>query len=92
MALTFRGNNREIDQHVDLLIEATEWKMRDSDNSVKAILDALQLGGVVNNDRLIRDYAVRRLYHKRDEKDHLNLWLVTTEDDSVARAFEEGML
>ena len=70
-----------IDYPVDLVVKTMLWKQRDTDNAIKIVLDALQCAGVVTDDKLIRDIVIRREYHKRDEIDQLELWLVSTDTD-----------
>ena len=64
--LTFAG-------YIDIIINVSFWKMRDSDSSVKPICDALEEAGIVKNDRYIRDITIHRTYHKRDEADEISV-------------------
>ena len=61
--------------YIDILIGMSMWKMRDSDSAIKPILDAMELSGIVKNDRYIRDLKIERWYHKRDEPDVIQIFI-----------------
>ena len=67
-----------IDFPVDALLRVNTWKRLDSDAPVKAIFDALELAGVLKDDKLIRDFAVIRSYHNRDAADSVVVRLTVT--------------
>lgn len=79
LAIAFRSRSVPISTPVDMVIELSLWKMRDTDGPIKGIMDALELAGVIENDRLIRDITIRRLYHKRDSADRLKVMLLSPE-------------
>ena len=67
-----------IDYPVDARIEVSLWKRIDSDAPVKGILDALELGRVIEDDKLIRHFSVIRKYHHRDSSDSVQVTLRLT--------------
>jgi len=88
MINTFFPTAEHISQPVDALLRVSLWKMRDSDNAVKIVLDALEKAGVLESDRQVRDIAIRREYHKRDEADRVDIVLVSTEAEAVVKAWQ----
>lgn len=58
-----------IEHPVDARVEVTLWKRLDSDAPVKGIFDALEIAGVLKDDKLIRDFTIIRHYHHRDATD-----------------------
>ena len=63
---------------INLLIHVTIWKMRDKQNLLKPICDAVQRSGLIENDRDIETIHIMPAeYHKRDELDHI--WLFISE-------------
>ena len=67
-----------IDYPVDCEITVSLWKVIDTDAPIKAICDALEQAGVLENDRQIRHLSVRREYHKRDASDRVVVQLRVT--------------
>lgn len=67
-----------IDYKVDCRLRISQWQVIDSDASVKGIFDALEMAGVVENDKQIRDFRVIRDYHKRDDDDTVRVTLYVT--------------
>lgn len=65
----------KIDGYVDLKITASLWKVADTDNIIKPVQDALQLSGVIENDKFIRDILIKRKYHKKGEEDEIEIVL-----------------
>ncbi len=51
--------------------------LMDSDALLKVIFDSLQAAGVLENDRQIRSYNVRRENRKREEPDSLEIEVVS---------------
>jgi Holliday junction resolvase RusA-like endonuclease len=80
MAMSFAATRpaQPIDYPVDLVVEVSLWKRIDSDAPVKAIMDALELGGVLKDDKLVRDILTIRAYHHRDETDTVEVRLYET--------------
>lgn len=60
---------KPIDYPVDCTIVVSIWKVLDTDAPIKGIMDALELGGILKDDRQIRHLTVKRKYHKRDTTD-----------------------
>ena len=67
-----------IDYPVDARIHVTTWKRLDSDAPVKGIFDALEIAGVLKDDKQIRDFTVIRHYHHRDAPDLVKVKLMVT--------------
>ena len=44
---------------VDVVLHPPDYRVRDTDNVLKALLDALTYAGVIEDDRQVRDLAVR---------------------------------
>ena len=65
-----------ISQPVDLIVEVWLWKQTDTDAPIKGVMDALEMAGIVENDRLIRDITIARADHPRSEPDKLKVTLV----------------
>ena len=78
-----------IDVHVDLIVEVTMWRVRDTDGPIKAIQDTLEKARIVKKDILFRDLMVPRGYHKRDEPDGLRIAIVSTDEDLLRRMLRE---
>lgn len=87
MSLSWR-TSEGIEGPADILIEVQLWKMRDSDNAIKIVLDAMESAGVIENDRQIRDIAVRRDYHSRRAADRLDVILISPETETVGRCWD----
>jgi len=67
-----------IEHQVDARIHVWTWKRLDSDAPVKGIFDALELAGVLKDDKQIRDFTVIRHYHHRDAPDVVKVKLMVT--------------
>lgn len=76
-----------IDYPVDMIVVVALWKMLDTDAIAKGTMDALELAGVVKDDRLIRDVLIRRRYHKRDEADQISIRLYVTGEERIGEDF-----
>ena len=62
---------------IDLTIRTRIWKMRDKQNLVKPICDAIERSGLIENDRDIRDIHVPAAEtHARGEPDQIELEIV----------------
>jgi len=66
---------KPIDRYLDATIYIWMWKVRDTDGVIKPILDALQQGGIIKDDKFIRNITIIRGYHKKSEKDMVALFL-----------------
>jgi Holliday junction resolvase RusA-like endonuclease len=75
MAVGFGLRRDPVIGPVDLLVDVSLWKMRDTDGPIKAIMDALELAGLIENDRQIRNIVINRTYHKKAEPDTLRVVL-----------------
>ena len=67
-----------IDHQVDARIHVWTWKRLDSDAPIKGIFDALEIAGVLKDDKQIRDFTVIRHYHHRDAPDLVKVKLMVT--------------
>lgn len=76
MAAAFSGRSAPITEKVNAYVEVGMWSRLDSDAPIKAIFDAMEKAGVVENDKLIADYVVIREWHKRDDPDWVRIVLV----------------
>lgn len=61
----------KISGYLDLMIHVSMHKIRDTDNPLKPVMDALEQSGVIKNDKFIRDIKVVRGYHAKGEPDIL---------------------
>ena len=91
LAISLIGPASPIADQVDLVVEVTLWKQTDTDAPIKAIMDALEDAGVIENDRQIRDIIIKRCYHRRDDTDGLRLFLVTV-DREIREAVWDRLL
>ena len=91
LAISLIGPASPIADQVDLIVEVTLWKQTDTDAPIKAIMDALEDAGVIENDRQIRDIIIKRCYHPRDDTDGLRLFLVTI-DQRIREALWDRLL
>ena len=57
--------------YVDMKLCVSMWMMKDTDAPLKAVMDSIELAGVLKNDRYIRDVNIVRAYHKKGEPDVL---------------------
>jgi len=72
MALAFLGKGMMYgDVHLEIRMKI--GVLMDSDALLKVIFDALQSAGVLENDRQVRSYTVRRENRKREEPDSLEV-------------------
>ena len=69
--------------YTDIYIELWMWKMKDTDGAIKAVQDALEKFGVIDNDRFIRDPIISRHYHKKAEKDTVIIKFLPIPDDQL---------
>jgi len=60
---------KEIDYYVDCTMTLVLWKVRDTDDALKPIFDAIEEAGIIKNDKLIRNIVVGREYHAKNEPD-----------------------
>lgn len=67
-----------IEHPVDARLHVWTWKRLDSDAPIKGIFDALELAGVLRDDKQIRDFTVIRHYHPRDAPDLVKVKLTVT--------------
>ena len=70
-----------IDYPVDAHIEVSLWSRIDSDATIKGIFDALEIGRVLEDDKLVRHFEVVRSYHHRDTPDSVSVTLRETEKE-----------
>ena len=75
---------KRVEGPLDLYIEIWLWKMRDTDGAIKAIQDALESHGAIENDRFIRDLTVKRHYHKKGEEDSIIVKLIKIPEEEIA--------
>ena len=59
--------------HVDIRLEVTLAKQRDTDGVLKPVLDAIETAGVVSNDRYVRHILMTRKYHGPGNPDVLDI-------------------
>lgn len=61
---------------IDLLIQVRIWKMRDKQNLLKPVCDALERSGLIKNDRDIRGIEMLPAeQHARGELDEIQLFI-----------------
>lgn len=89
MAMSFASSEAPITEPANVYIEVGLWSRIDSDAPVKAIFDALEKAGVLENDKLVRDFVVLRQYHKRDEPDWVEI-VIVDEAEPIAEFPEIG--
>ena len=77
LAVSLPKPSAPITEAVDAVIELALWKQVDTDAPIKGVLDALEMAGVIANDRQIRNLVVHREYHKRGEPDRLAVRLIS---------------
>lgn len=70
---------------VDALIQIKIGISTDSDAPIKAILDALQKGGVIVNDKLVRDMMIERYDAVRNDTTGVRVWLMPIDGREVRR-------
>jgi Holliday junction resolvase RusA-like endonuclease len=70
-----------IDYPVDMHLIVSIWKRIDTDACVKGIMDALEKGGVLKDDKMVRDILITREYHSRDHHDVCTVELYATGAD-----------
>jgi Holliday junction resolvase RusA-like endonuclease len=75
MAWRVKLNGCSFPGKIDVTLEVTTWKLRDTDSLDKPCLDALEQGGVVKNDNQVRDLQIKRLYHKKGELDTIRFFI-----------------
>lgn len=72
MALAFLGKGMAYgDVHLEIAMRINA--LMDSDSILKPLFDSLQEGGVLENDRQVRSYTVRRENRGREEPDSLEI-------------------
>lgn len=76
MQIRAEGGTRQLRGISSLLICACLWKMRDKQNLLKPICDALERSGLIKNDRDIEHiHMLPAEEHKRDELDEIHLFI-----------------
>lgn len=66
----------------DLIIVCWLWKMKDTDGIEKPIGDALEMAGIIENDRIIRHKFTFRHYHRKREQDSIIIGLIDASEDA----------
>jgi Holliday junction resolvase RusA-like endonuclease len=66
--------------YYDMVLSVVLWKMIDTANIIKPVQDAIELSGIIKDDRYIRDVTVRRMYHKKSEMDSIQIELYRVSD------------
>lgn len=77
--------------YVDLKLCVSMWRVKDTDAPLKAVMDAIELAGVIKNDRYIRDIKIVRAYHKKNEPDTLVIDLYRTKQRDCAWAGQDEL-
>lgn len=67
---------------IDIELTLTMHKVRDTDNPIKPIMDAIE-SAMLKNDNQVRNITIRRQYHKRGYQDIINLSVYSVEADPV---------
>jgi Holliday junction resolvase RusA-like endonuclease len=85
-SLVYPGRPK-LEGYFDLRLKVSLWKVRDSDNAIKPVMDALEQSGVIQNDKFIRNIVVVRAYHSKNEADVLEIELfnIKEQDQSWAK-------
>ena len=65
--------NYQIDGYIDIVLSMSMKTIRDTDNPLKAVCDAIEASGLVKNDRFIRNETLQRGYHKNEFLDFVEL-------------------
>lgn len=78
--------------HVDLTMIVYLRSQRDTDNSVKPFLDALQLSTIISNDSRVHDINVERHYVKRDSMEAIMFMIHPVSQEDEDRIAKEKQL
>lgn len=69
LAATFSKGKSFENRKVDCVVTVYLPERQDSDSIIKPILDAMELGGLIKNDKNVRDIQIVRGYHAHAETD-----------------------
>ena len=90
LAYGLKSTGVKLEGYHDLRIKVSLWKVRDTDNCIKPVMDAMEMAGIIPNDKFIRNIVIIRAYHPKSEQDLLEIevFKAKPQDETWAKSDE----